>query len=163
MGSTSTSNITYSIKTGDTYVPLTTSSTSFTTAIPAGIWKDITTVSSKYFPPCANIPYSLKIPGIKKVIFNNPATIIIWEDNTKTVVKLMDGDCWDPEKGFIMAYMKKLLGVEKLRKDIKKWVKPQEKKEEEEALISFKVEDGIELLDSIKDTLARIFNKTEDK
>lgn len=163
MASTSTSNITYSIKTGDIYVPLTTSSTSFTTAIPEVIWKDITTVSSASFPPCTNIPCP-KIPGIKKVIFNNPATIIIWDDGSKTVVKLMDGDCWDPEKGFIMAYMKKLLGVEKLRKDIKKWVKPQEKKEEEEALISFKVGDGtIELLDCVKDTLAKIFNKTEDK
>jgi len=28
-----------------------------------------------------------KVPGIKKVIFNNPATIVLWTDGTKTVVK----------------------------------------------------------------------------
>lgn len=28
-----------------------------------------------------------KVPGIKKVIFNNPATVALWTDGTKTVVK----------------------------------------------------------------------------
>ena len=28
-----------------------------------------------------------KVPGIKKVIFNNPVTIVFWTDGTKTVVK----------------------------------------------------------------------------
>ena len=34
--------------------------------------------------PKVNYP---AIPPIKKVIFNNPATIVFWEDGTKTVVK----------------------------------------------------------------------------
>lgn len=63
-------------------------------------------------------------PQIKKVIFNNPATIIIWSDGTKTVVKKQKGDRWDPEKGFAMAYLKKLLGGDNtFNKEIKKWVK----------------------------------------
>ena len=47
---------------------------------------------------------------IKRVIFNNPATIIYWKDGTKTVVKCQPGDTWDEEKGFMAAYLKKLLG-----------------------------------------------------
>lgn len=56
---------------------------------------------------------SRKIPKIKKVIFNDPATIILWEDDTKTVVKSMkDCDIYDPEKGLAMAISKKALGNE---------------------------------------------------
>ena len=47
---------------------------------------------------------------VDKVIFNNPATIIFWTDGTKTVVKCQPGDTYDEEKGFVMAYLKKLLG-----------------------------------------------------
>lgn len=50
------------------------------------------------------------IPEIKKVIFNDPATIVLWEDNTKTVVKTCEGDLFDPEKGLAMAIAKKALG-----------------------------------------------------
>lgn len=48
--------------------------------------------------------------GIKRVIFNNPATIVFWEDGTKTVVKRQKGDRWDKEKGIAMAIAKKLYG-----------------------------------------------------
>lgn len=48
--------------------------------------------------------------GIKKVIFNDPATIILWKDGTKTVVKCGDHDVFDPEKGLAMAIAKKALG-----------------------------------------------------
>lgn len=60
------------------------------------------------------------MPKIKKVIFNNPATIIIWADKSKTVVKCMDGDEWDPEKGFVMAYLTKLIGQKQLHAALKK-------------------------------------------
>ena len=50
------------------------------------------------------------IPGIKKVIFNDPATIVFWEDNTKTVVKCGADEIFDPEKGLAMAISKKALG-----------------------------------------------------
>ncbi len=48
--------------------------------------------------------------GIKKVIFSCPATIVLWEDGTKTVVKSGDYDMFDPEKGLAMAFAKKALG-----------------------------------------------------
>lgn len=47
---------------------------------------------------------------IKKVIFNDPATIILWKDGTKTVVKVKPGEKFDKWTGFAMACMKKLKG-----------------------------------------------------
>ena len=43
---------------------------------------------------------------IEKVIFNNPATIVIWRDGSKTVVKRQKGERWDKEKGLAMAIVK---------------------------------------------------------
>lgn len=48
------------------------------------------------------------IPSIAKVIYNPPATIILWGDKTKTVVKCCENDFYDPEKGLAMAIIKKL-------------------------------------------------------
>ena len=53
---------------------------------------------------------SSRIPEIKNVIFNDPATIVFWDDGTKTVVKCQDGDEFDPEKGLSMAIVKKAYG-----------------------------------------------------
>ena len=47
---------------------------------------------------------------IKKVIFNDPATIVYWKDGTKTVVKCQDGDVYDKEKGLAMCITKKFFG-----------------------------------------------------
>ena len=48
--------------------------------------------------------------NIKKVIFNNPATIILWADGSKTVVMCGERDTYDPEKGMAMAIARKALG-----------------------------------------------------
>ena len=47
---------------------------------------------------------------VKKVIFNEPATIVLWQDGTKTVVKASPDEPFDPEKGLAMAISKKALG-----------------------------------------------------
>ena len=47
---------------------------------------------------------------IKDIIFNPPATIVKWYDGTKTVVKVQNGEDYDPEKGLAMAISKKALG-----------------------------------------------------
>ena len=47
---------------------------------------------------------------IKKVIFNEPATIVYWEDGTKTVVKCQDGDIYNKETGLALCIAKKALG-----------------------------------------------------
>ena len=55
--------------------------------------------------------YSLiKVPMIRKVIFHDPATIVYWQDKTRTVVKCKDGETFDKEKGLAMCISKKLLG-----------------------------------------------------
>lgn len=47
--------------------------------------------------------------GVKKVIFNYPATIVYWNDGDKTVVKCNDSDVWSRWAGFAMAVCKKLV------------------------------------------------------
>lgn len=50
-----------------------------------------------------------KVPKIVRVVFNDPATIVFWSDNTKTVVKA-ENESFDREKGLAMAIAKKSLG-----------------------------------------------------
>lgn len=72
-------------------------------------------------------------PTIKKVIFNDPATIVIWTDNVKTVVKCGEGDIFDPEKGLAMAISKRFFGNKGNYCNIfKKWVPEQPKKTDDE-------------------------------
>lgn len=48
--------------------------------------------------------------SIRKVIFNDPATIVLWSDGSKTVVKCSPEDSYDMEKGLAMAIVKKMAG-----------------------------------------------------
>lgn len=79
------------------------------------------TVLNESLKSCKNI--NTRAMTIKKVIFNDPATIVIWADDTKTVVKAQNNETYDPEKGLAMAIAKKALGNEgKYYNEIKKWV-----------------------------------------
>ena len=63
--------------------------------------------------------------SIRKVIFNDPATIVFWSDNTKTVVKCGPEDTFDMEKGLAMAIVKKMAGNDnRFHKVFKQWCKP---------------------------------------
>lgn len=42
------------------------------------------------------------------IIINQPATIVKWDDGTKTVVKCQNGDVYDAEKGIALCFMKKM-------------------------------------------------------
>lgn len=46
----------------------------------------------------------------KKVIFNGPATVVMWQDGTKTVVKKTEDDTDDREKAVMFAILKKACG-----------------------------------------------------
>ena len=84
---------------------------------------------SKMFLGTGNLYFRFKAE-IKDVIFNNPATIILWNDGTKTVVKCGEGEVYDPEKGLAMAIAKKFLGNQGNYYDtLKKWLPKEEKKE----------------------------------
>lgn len=46
-------------------------------------------------------------PKIEKVIFNKPATIVFWDDETKTIVKCSNEDTYSKETGLAMCICKK--------------------------------------------------------
>lgn len=67
--------------------------------------------------------------SIRKVIFNDPATVVMWSDGTKTVVKCSPEDTYDMEKGLAMAIVKKMAGNDnRFHKVFKQY--PKKKKKE---------------------------------
>lgn len=64
-----------------------------------------------------------RIPQIKNVIIAEPYTTILWSDNTKTQVKCMDEDRFDPEHGFAMCVLKKIYEEPKKPNAYSKWLK----------------------------------------
>ena len=61
--------------------------------------------------------------AIEKVIFNDPATIVIWKNGTKTVVKAQNGEPFDKEKGLAMALLKFICGNNgSYNKVFKEWI-----------------------------------------
>lgn len=75
------------------------------------------------------------VPAIKNVIFNEPVTVVLWADDTKTIVRAQNGEPFDPEKGLAMAITKKALGNQgNYYETIKKWV---EKYESENCTVEF--------------------------
>jgi len=60
---------------------------------------------------------------VDKIIFNDPATVVVWQDGSKTVVKAMEEDVFQPEVGFAMAVMKKAFGSHcAYKRFIKEWI-----------------------------------------
>lgn len=49
-------------------------------------------------------------PMPKKVIYSGRATIVIWDDGTKTVVKCSRHDDWSPDAGFLWALGERIYG-----------------------------------------------------
>ncbi len=76
----------------------------------------------------------VKTPCIRKVIFNPPATIVMWEDGTKTIVKCTEGEEVKEELGLAMAIAKRYFGNRsRFKKEVAKASRPQEKTEVAEA------------------------------
>ena len=72
--------------------------------------------------------------GFKEIIFHGPATIVIWDDETKTVVKCTEGDEMNPEMGVAMCTLKKIFGdtvYSRYKKIVKKWVPEKEEDPDE--------------------------------
>lgn len=62
---------------------------------------------------------------IKDVIFNDLATIVLWKDGTKTVVKCQKekGDTYNPELGLAMCIVKKCCNNKGNYNDVfNKWI-----------------------------------------
>ena len=69
----------------------------------AGIWEDTRKMSM------FESDKKVKIPEIKEVIFNAPATVVYWKDGTKTAVKCGKDEPYDREKAVAMCLLKKML------------------------------------------------------
>lgn len=54
---------------------------------------------------------SRKSLEVKKVIYSCPCTIVIWADDSKTIVRCQDGDTYSKEVGLLMCLAKKVWGT----------------------------------------------------
>ncbi len=103
---------------------------------------------------------------IRDVIFNDPATIVLWEDGTKTVVKCQKGDVYSEEVGLAMCISKKALGNKGNFNDIfKKWVpEPEVTKADIVSTVTIKSDacsDRVSVLERIVDGLLQKICSTE--
>ena len=75
-------------------------------------------------------------PQPKSIIYNNRTTIVIWSDDTKTIVRCADGQEFDEYTGFVAAIAKKMYGstpkVKKLIDEIKVVQPTKQKKQKQE-------------------------------
>ena len=58
----------------------------------------------------------LYMPRIREVMFNDPATICWFEDNSKTVAIAGHGDKYDKETGLAICMLKRVLGNKEYRR-----------------------------------------------
>ena len=74
------------------------------------------------------------IPSPKKIIVNEDAkiTVVMWDDNTKTIVKCSEADQYDPYAAYCAAFAKKCYGTNsQLKKTIENLTVIQEKKKKD--------------------------------
>lgn len=70
------------------------------------------------------LPAPTPLPLPERVIFNDPATIVYWDDGTKTVVKCQPGDVFSAEAGLTTAMLKKYMGNDNtFNRVINEWLK----------------------------------------
>lgn len=62
---------------------------------------------------------------IREVIYSNPATIVFWSDETKTVAKCHAEDTYNEETGLMLCILKKLIGSTSINKILEDWVPEQ--------------------------------------
>ena len=69
----------------------------------ADLFKNVESFTISYIP-------KFDKNAIRDVIYNDPATIVFWNDGTKTVVKCQKdkGDTYNPELGLAMCIIKKM-------------------------------------------------------
>lgn len=63
---------------------------------------------------------------IKRVIYSNPATIVEWSDNTKTVSKINDGDTYTKDGGLAICILKKIIGRDATVDTLQSWTSKSE-------------------------------------
>jgi hypothetical protein len=114
----------------------------------AKFYYDTVTYKFDYCNCASTIKPGKTFPEIKKVIFNGPATIVFWDDGEKTIVKCMDEDIYDPEKGLAMAICKKVLG-DKFKSIFKKFIEENDENKRDS--------EGIDYLEAVKEAFLNCF------
>ena len=78
---------------------------------------------SGFFDP-VNVLKNLHYKGvyIKQVIYNDPATIVFWSDNSKTVCVVNDGDVYSKEAGLSICILKKLCRATRVYDIFHDWI-----------------------------------------
>ena len=130
---------------------------------------DYGTYSSIYNRIASDNGSYIKVPSqkqkamnsITKVIFNNPATIVLWSDGTKTVVKCDERDEFDPEKGLSMAICKKHFGGGFYNDIFKKWI-PKEETPEIEIDGQITMDDIAEKFEKLAKAAKSVFGPWDD-
>ena len=118
-------------------------------------------------PTAADVkPRETYIPEIKNVYFNNPMTVVLWEDGTKTMVRCQEDDVYSAETGLALCIAKKALGnMPNFNNVFRKWI-PEELQDNR---VMLKVEgvnfvqamaDG-DFLSRFKDGIQRAFGREE--
>ena len=92
---------------------------------------------------------------IRKVVYDNPNTVVVWDDDTVTKCKCSDQDTYDGEKGFLICVLKKLCGSQEVINCINFWTPAPtlEIKELKRQEITIKdVRNTFKSVNSVKDT-----------
>ena len=91
-----------------------------------------TSLGIMHIDPLREFVFSVQVDklAVNKIVFNPPATIVLWRDGTKTVVKCGENEEFDYEVGVAMCFMKKHFGSRSAFKKLVKKYKPVEKEEE---------------------------------
>lgn len=101
--------------------------------------------------------YESDNPSIKKVVFNPPATIVFWTDETKTVVKCDKADTYDEYTGMLLCIAKKFFGnTGKYNNILNQYCPEEEKKVAKQENVSIFVSGRIK--EQVIDTIHRLTN-----
>lgn len=65
--------------------------------------------NGNYLLPPTLFSGNVYLPEIKRVIYHKPATVIVWKDGTKSVVKCDEVDEYSKEVGYLLCVLKKIL------------------------------------------------------
>lgn len=84
------------------------------------------------------VEYSVERIYIKKVIYSELTTIVLWSDGTKTVAKCSENDEFNPETGLAICYLKKLVGATEVRNLFRDWITDDVVRTDEDITITLK-------------------------
>lgn len=62
------------------------------------------------------------IVKIRKVVYDNPNTVVVWDDDTVTKCKCSEYDKYDEEKGLLICILKKFCGSQEVIDVLNSWI-----------------------------------------